>query len=259
MKIWYQGLSSPERWGPYYEFMREYVHKIVDPGTEVAFHGTPTGSLGGQYRSFEFLNGRWLIENAIKAEGCGFDAFAISNTLDVGMHEAREIVNIPVVGILQTALLITSMMGRNFSMLIPNPKLRPMYEERVAAYGFKDRLVSIEPLEFSIRELYRILLDDQEYREQCLQQFLTAGRKTIDAGSEVIIPLGGPLVLFAIKNRLREIDEVPVFDATASVIKMTEMMIRLRRITGAHISRKLMYQSPPEALIQEFGKAYGFF
>ena len=256
MRIWYQGLSSPERWGAYYKYMEEYVHKVADPGTEIVFHGTPTGGMGGQYRSFEFLNARWLIGNAIKAEQSGFDAFAISNTLDFGMTESRELVNIPVVGILQTALQIASTMGRNFSLLVPNPKIMPMYEERVAMYGYKDRLVSMEPLEMQIRELHRIL-QDKEYRERCLQQFMECSKKAIDAGAEVIIPLGGPLVLFAIKNEIREIDDVPVFDATAAIIKMTEMVVKLRQITGVHISRRLMYKSPPADLLQEFGKAYG--
>lgn len=77
MRIWYQGLSQPERKPAFYRLLNEYARKVGAPGTEVEFHGLITGGLGDNYRSIEML--------------------------DAGLYDARELVNIPVLGILETA------------------------------------------------------------------------------------------------------------------------------------------------------------
>lgn len=46
MKIWYHGLSSPERWKSYYQHIGDYIRKVADPGTEVEAHGVSAGGVG---------------------------------------------------------------------------------------------------------------------------------------------------------------------------------------------------------------------
>lgn len=254
MRIWYQGLSSPQRKPVFYRLLNEYARKVGAPGTEVEFHGLITGGLGDHYRSIEMLDTRPLLENALKAERDGFDAFAIGNTLDAGLYEARELVNIPVLGILETALLVTSMMGRNFALIAPGPKFIPKWEEMVARYGFKNRLACITSMEYTPQGLEPIL--DPDYRQKFMDVFMKAARPALDAGAEVLIPVGGAVVMFMGHYQVREIENVPVFDSIAAVIKMTEVMVKLRQITGTFISRKLKYAQPPKEMLQQVLKAY---
>lgn len=255
MRIWYQGLSSPKRKPTFYRMLREYAHKVADPGTEVEFHGLSTGGLGDHYRSIELLDTRPLLENALKAERDGFDAFAIGNTLDAGLHEARELVNIPVLGILETALLITSMMGRNFALIAPGPKFVPKWEELVARYGFKDRMACITHMEFTPQGLEPIL--EPAYRQTFLDLWQEAAKPALEAEAEVLIPVGGAVVMFMAVNNIRETDNVPVFDSIAGIIKMTELLVKLRQITGTFISRKLKYAQPPREMLQQVLDSYG--
>lgn len=255
MKIWYQGLMSPQRKPTFYRMLNEYARKVADPGTEVEFHGLSTGGVGDHYRFIELMDTRPLLENALRAERDGFDAFAIGNTLDAGLYEAREVVNIPVLGILETALLVTSMMGRNFALIAPGPKFVPKWEELVARYGFKDRMACIAHMEFTPQGLEPIL--EPEYRQTFLDIWHKAAKQALDAGAEVLIPVGGAVVMFMGQNQIREIDNVPVFDSIAAVIKMTELMVKLRQITGTFISRKLMYAPPPREMLEQVLKSYG--
>lgn len=256
MKIWIQGLASPKKWPFNFKLMVDYAHSVADPGTTVEFYGVETGGIGDQYRFIEYLDTRGLLDNALKAERGGYDAFVIINTLDAGLHQAREAVNIPVLGILQTALLISSTMGRNFSLVAPNKKFVPRWEELVAGYGFGDRMVSIEYMEFTPPELDR-QHSEPAYRDRMVSQFNTAANLAINKGAEVVIPVGGSVILFLARNNVRTVNDVPILDGIAYVIKMAELMVKVRKATGVFISRKLTYASPPPELMKQVVADYG--
>ena len=67
----------------------------------------------------------------------GYDAFLIGNIADPGLHEAREIANIPVLGLCESALHVACMMGANFSLVTINEKFTPRIVENVVRYGLR--------------------------------------------------------------------------------------------------------------------------
>ena len=255
MKIWYQSGLNFEKFKSYEKYLCEHIQSSADPETEVEIHGTTRGGTGVEYRLTEYFFTREILENALESEEQNFDAFTIGTTNDAGLFQAREVLKIPVIGITQSALLVASMMGRNFSLITPNEKMIPQFEEMIVKYGFKDKLAGIECTGFQIPELGKVF-DNTALKNKQLQGFTKAARKTIKEGAEVIIPVGGIASLFLAKSEVNQIDGVPVLDTISIVVKITEMMVKLWKITGTFVSRRLSFTSPPDDILKELLSNY---
>ena len=100
MKLWYQSMSRQTEWGGYPAVLRSILAKVKDEGTEIHAHGiTKVGGTGDQFRYLEYLETGEVLENVHKATREGYDAFLIGNIADPGLREAREITNMPVLGL----------------------------------------------------------------------------------------------------------------------------------------------------------------
>ena len=256
MKIWYQSGLSFERFGTYENYLREHLSMAAGKGVELHINGTKRGGTGIEYRFTEYFFAREMIENGLEAEKQGFDAYIIGTTNDAGLYQTREVLNIPVIGITEASLHVACMMGRNFALITPNRKMIPSFEEMVAKYGLKDRLVGIEYTSFRIPELGKIFEDPILHHKQ-IGQFREGAKKVIEAGAEVIVPIGGIAGLFLAKSGLKEIDGVPVLDTISVSVKTAEMMVGLRGVTGTFVSRALGFARPPEDILGQVRGDYG--
>ena len=113
---------------------------MQDPDTEIHVAGiTEIGGVGDQYRYLEYLETGEVLKNVHRAVREGFDAFLIGNIADPGLREAREIANIPVLGLCELAMHVACMMGANFSFVTINEKFTPRIVENVDRYGLRAR------------------------------------------------------------------------------------------------------------------------
>jgi len=254
MKIWYQSGLSFERFRAYERFLREHL-KSADSGTVVYVNGTTKGGTGVEYRFTEYFFAREMIENGLQAERQGFDAYVIGTTNEAGLVECREVLDIPVVGMIEASVHIACMMGRNFALITPNEKMVPHFEEQVARYGLKDKLAGIQCTEFKIPDLGKVF-EDKALADRQIAQFKEGAKKLIQSGAEVIVPIGGIAGLFLARLGVREIDGVPVIDTISVAVKMAEMMVKLKNITGTFVSRRLTYARPADETLKQIIKDY---
>lgn len=250
MKLWYQVVANFDKRPGYKKSITEYVNSVADPGTVVECYSTPTGLGGEEYNSIRYFDVAWLLTNALTAERTGYDAFIIGNTLDAGIQEARELVNIPVVGHLHTSLFLMSTMAKNFSMIASHKKFASQWERMVASYGFKERLVSIDSLDLEVTQ-YEQLYSDKQFEDVRIEKILDLAKKAVAAGAEIIFIVPGSMYLRLAQRGITEIDGAPIFNSIPAVIKMAELMVKYRQITGLFVSRKLTYALPPKELVQD--------
>jgi allantoin racemase len=260
MRIWVQVFSSRQRNPNFHEALEEHLRAVVDPGVQIEFHGTQKGGLGEQFRFFQAIDTPDIIDNVLKckaAKGADkYDAFVSLNSTDPALVEAREILDIPVLGFLETTALLACMMGRSFSLITPNPKFSVSYSQKLQLYGLGERLASIEAMNVPHLPDYRSAFLDSAAYERVMQEFDNAARRAVAAGAEVIIPCGSHAVLQA-RRRLREIDGALILDGLAVLIKMAETAVKLQAIMGTFVSRKLLYQMPGAAVRERAKDDYG--
>jgi allantoin racemase len=256
LKIWYQSGLPFDRFQAYEKHLREHIKAAADTGVDVHVNGTTRGGTGVEYRFTEYFFAREMIENALRAEQQGFDAYIIGTTNDAGLFPAREALNIPVIGITEASMHIACLMGRNFALVTPNEKMIPHFEEMATRYGLRDRLACIQYTEFKIPELGRVF-EEAALQQKQLAEFRAGTQKAIQAGAEVIIPIGGIAGLFLAKSGLRSIEGVPIIDTISVAVNMAEMMVRLNRVTGTFVSRRLSFARPPEEILRQVSDDYG--
>jgi allantoin racemase len=250
MKLWYQNMSNTDLRPEYRKTLTEYVNSIADPGTVIDCYGTPAAMKGIQYPSIRYLDVGGILARAITAERSGYDAFIIGNILDAGIHEVRELIGIPVIGHLQSSLLLMSMMAKNFSIIADHAKLAGCWENLIAGYGFRDRLVSVASLGVELTK-NESLYTDKSYGDARVAEIMEHGRRAVAAGAEMLLILPGSVYLRLAKEGIKEIDGAPIFNSIPGVIKMAELMVKYRQITGLYISRKHTYASPSKEVIDE--------
>jgi len=150
MKLWYQSLARQTESTPYGKLLRATIADAADPGTTVDMRGVAqSAGIGVHYKLLEHHDMREVIYNAMQAEREGYDAFLVGNISDAGLREARECVNIPVLGLCETSLHVACMMGASFGLVTISPKWDARVRENVARYRLEDRCAGLEPIETS--------------------------------------------------------------------------------------------------------------
>ncbi len=260
MKLWYQSMSRQTEWGGYPRVLRGILDKVRDPDTEIHVAGiTEIGGVGDQFRYLEYLETGEVLKNVHRAVREGFDAFLIGNIADPGLREAREIADIPVLGLCELALHVACMMGANFSLVTINEKFTPRIVENVMRYGLKDRLAAVNRMQIDRLTDLGAGFEPGEARDRIVAQFNRAARANSAAGAEVVIAAGGVVMALLANADIHQTeDAMPILNGITNLVKLGEMAVKLNRIMGGRFtSKRCTYAPPPPDQIVEFRKHYG--
>lgn len=254
MKIWWQSSTAIGGFPEYRKAIENHAKKVLNPGTKIEVHGVSQGTSELHYHYFAFLNTQQILENLLRAQREGFDAVAIGCGMDPGLEEAREILDIPVFSLSETGMLIACMLGRKFTVISHHHLLdRKRIDLLIQKYGLESRSVSSEGIKVDLNVLGRAFKNPRPI----LTQYTKAIKGAIRQGAEVIIPGCNILNLLAVQNHFYKVDGVPILDAAGVLMKITESMVTLKRVSGVQVSRKGLFESPGKELLSNVRKIYG--
>ena len=257
MKLWYQSLARQAQTIDYGADLKKVIARAAEPGTTVHVQGlNEAAGIGAHFRFLEYHDTREVIYNALEAEKSGYHAFLIGNITDAGLREARELLNIPVLGLSETTLHMASIMGASFGLVAIAERWVPRLMENVERYGLRSKLAGIEVLETSPLELRKAFRDDARRRD-VIANFTAAGEKLLAKGAEVLIPAGGEVGVFIVEAGLFELHDAPVVSGVMELVKMGEMAVRLHALTGRFTSKRLTYSGPPGDFLTRIREHYG--
>ena len=196
-----------------------------------------------RYNTMKCTDG--ALERIIKAEAEGFDAVVVSCTFDPGVFEARGVVDIPVLGILESSLLLSMMMGQMYSIVAPERVAASTLRRLVRTYGLEARCASIRHLDTVARDLY----PEVTPVSQVMERLVNVSRACLEDGAEVIVP--GCSIIGAIFTQSFGDDPaqsigLPVIDPMIVAFKMAEMMVDLHMMAGyPAVSRAGLWRKQP--------------
>jgi len=166
----------------------------------------------------------WLVAGpailaALSARRGGFDAAVIAVFGDPALDAAKELLDVPVLGISEAAFHAAAMLGRRFGVVSFTAALRPMFEECLAHHGLAARCAG-----------FRMGPPDASYPdgfgEREKATLLALVRASVEQdGAEAVILAGGPLAGLA--PVLQPEIGVPLVDGTAAAVRLAAALAGL--------------------------------
>ncbi len=250
IRIAYQSFIDAEHAGTYWKHLQAHLDKIVDPGTSVDIKGiTPHDSYA--HALSEFRCAREMICNAVTAEREGYDAFAMGHFQDPGLYEARATVDIPVLSLGEASMLYACQLGHQIGIVTINPRYISWFHHQIGKYGLRERVTGVHAMTFEPGQILAAF-DREGGLEEVVALFEEQGRPLVERGVDVLITGGGiPMLLFS-RVHNHNIDGAPIINGIPILVKMTEMAVKLRRLTGLNVSRTSDFAQPPPEVIEEF-------
>ena len=260
IRIWHQSFTVLADLPAYEAALAAHFRALARPDTEIVMHGMRPGTYETEYPGIDIrhhvlqhLHTSQFITAALSAERERFDAYAIMSIPDIGLREARAVVDIPVVGYGESAMLMACALGARFGVLTFIEDFPELIADNVARYGLQERCAGSRPAGFGFHDV----LDAFTRPEPLLERFRESARALIRDGADVIIPGEAPLNVLLALNGLNRVDDCPVIDSIGATIKMAETLVDLRRSTGLSRSHKGYFRSrPPARRIDELMRFY---
>ena len=260
MRLFYQtlGMSRGSKSGHYGQLLTQVIQTAAAPGTTIDISGlAPHRAVADQYRYLEFLDTAEVIENGLRAQAEGYDAFLIGNFFQPGLHELRELLTIPVLGLAEASVSMACLMGPTFSLINVNPKFNRRIVEGITLQGLAGRMTSVEMLTVERPGTFDLALQDPEVRDAIVVQFTETARRALDKGAEVLIPAGGSLMAALLQAGVGQIDGAPVLNGITALVKTGEMAVQMRALTGHFTSKRLTYAPPTGKILADARASYG--
>lgn len=147
------------------------------------------------------------------------DAAVIAAFGDPGLAGARELFDIPIVGMGEAAMHTACMLGSRFAIVTFAMALAPWYQESVDLLRLGGRCAGIRMLDGS----FKSVADVQEEKEDLLVEL--ANRAAAETEADAIILAGAPLAGLAAKVKHRI--PVPLVDQVQAAVRQAETLVAL--------------------------------
>lgn len=250
MKIWHQSFTDLSSFAHYRDTLRAHARAVMGSAAEVVVHGLRPGtypagiapmdvnSIGG----LRMVNEQQVLEAALAAQDGGYDALAIGCFFDPALHQARSLVDIPVVSLTESCMLTACSLGRRFAVVSITDFQQMLTEDLVAASGLASRLAGVVAMTPGVRlfDLER----EGEVVDSIRSRFMAACQQALRLGAEVIIPGDGVLNEFLVRHRLLQVEGAVVLDALGVLFQHAAFLARGRAAGVLEVSRRQLYAKP---------------
>ncbi|WP_217143228.1 aspartate/glutamate racemase family protein [Streptomyces sp. AC627_RSS907] len=207
------------------------------PGTElqVVALGDGVGSVASRYEIA--LAGPAILAEVVKAAASGSDGVFIDCAGDPVVHAAREVVDIPVVGGFQPALLTALGLGHRVGVISVLPGVVPIFHELIRHDALSERCGSVRVINTPVLSVHdQATLVDHLYAQ---------ASQAVAAGEADVIVLGctGFIGVASALQDLLAADGryVPVVDPTGAALTWLESAVRMKVRPS-----RTTYTPPPE-------------
>jgi allantoin racemase len=212
-------LLNPNTTGAVTDLLHAAASKVASPGSELVVATAKRGVPYIATRAEAQIGGAIALEMLAEA-GSSVDAAVIAAFGDPGLFGARELFDLPVVGLAEAAMLTACMLGRRFAIVTFARALAPWYQECVAMHGLDVRCAGIRTLDGA----FRSISDVQAEKEELLVTL--ANRAVEQDDADVVILSGAPLAGLA--DKVRDRIPVPVVDPIAAAVRQAETLVALK-------------------------------
>lgn len=255
MKLFYQSvapLGINSLWNDYEKALEGRLSFVKRPETEVEVRGVKVAiPHATEYSYLEYLNVFQILDNAIKVEAEGYEAFMLGCLTDPGHDILQSALDIPVIFAGETSMHLACLIGKKFAFVARTERTADRISANVKNYGLSERALPSTFLDISFETLARSFKDPT----LVFDPFLEKCRELIAKGADVIIPGCGVLNLLLAVNKVSTYQGAVILDTIGSLVKVAEAMVELKQKVSLGVSRRGVYGSPGREVMEQAKKA----
>lgn len=234
----------------YQSRLESAVDAAASPDTEIAVLRLESAVVAGKgFASAQALEVPALLRSIRRAVSRGFEAIAIGNGFDPGLWEARELFDIPILGLFETVSLYALRAGLRFGVLCSGRSGITRVEEMATRYGIASRMVQPAAVGVTVPEVVAAFSDPSV--AQRISETVRSATDALEArGAEVVVIASGALDVFLGSQDSWTSDRLPILPSTPILVRELETSALLARLGVPHISRAGRFAKPPGEIVR---------
>lgn len=195
-----------------------------------------------------------VVERIIQADKQDFDGVFVSCCFEPGVKEAREVVDIPVVGGSAPAVFLARQLGNRFGFITDTERANVITYDLFKQCKLDVECVGIRSVDMGVEQI-----DKEPGKNQA--RVIEVASRLVGDGADVII--NGCTVVAAYFNTDKlpsSLKGIPVLDSNVCALKTLEMLVDLHKTYDVTVSRRYCYQKPQDiepAAFQNIRKEWG--
>jgi allantoin racemase len=208
------------------------IHRIVRPDTQVQVIQIDHGPESLESYYDESMAAPYILEAVEEANHNSFDAVVLAAFCDPALEAAKEVSQIPVYGIEETAFSAALLLGNKFGILTEKKHKEAVKDQHIRKHGLVQRFAGVRALDMGVVE---IASDPEMVKKKGIE---ICRRLIEDDGAEVIIL--GCASMAGYNVEMEQSLGVPVLDPVAVAFKIVEGLTEI----GVRHSKIGLYAVP---------------
>lgn len=196
-----------------------------------------------------------LLEGLFAAQDAGADVALIGCGNDPALLMAREALDIPVLGITESAMLLACSLGKRFAAVGIERDCADIVEANLEVYGLADKAIRRNPARTADLEesLIPWFESPELVRTHVIPRFEDAARGAIEDGAEVIVTsCAGLAVLTRAGYHKVGATAVPVIEGVLAGAHLARVFGTLRKLHGISTSKQRTFKGLPPEIVAHF-------
>ena len=233
----------------YDQIIEEALRSALRPGTDLEVRHLESGPRNIDYYAPKQLVQVEILKAALQIQADLFDALVIGCCYDPALAEARELLDIPVIGPLESSAALSRMFGHRYAVVTDHHKAVPEIYDRLRVYGMDANLITVEAVGWFVDDMaldpVAVARDAQRALSEVLER---TGAETAVVGCTIV---SACYELALIRGQMESVP-LSVINPNVIAIKAAEMFADLYeagqyRISRAHYYQRLADHDPTEA------------
>ena len=236
----------------HWPWLTKILDEVGQPGTTVDYvnlrHGYKV--VRTYARAYNALQ---IVQRAYEAEKKGYDGLIIGCASDLGMKEARSMVDIPVVGATEAAALLACTLGNKFSVICTDPTACARTESLIKSYGLGDRLAGVSsPPGLTAHKNFAMVGEGEEGQKKVVEMLTAEMRRAVlEDRAEVVWVSCVPSSTCVAIHGVHEVEGAPVINLFAASLKLAETLASFKKAFGTVVCKRSIYLGPAPGWEQE--------
>ncbi|WP_067094078.1 aspartate/glutamate racemase family protein [Marinomonas atlantica] len=201
------------------DVMADSARIIALSGTDIIASTPEHGPKSIECAFDEVIAGAAMLDQVQQGKHLGVDAHIIACFGDPALDAARELADVPVIGIAEAAFKLASMIGHKFAVVTTLSRTVPASEHLLQKYGYKHLCSGVRATEIPVLALEHI--EPRAYyqlRDECQAAI------EYDGAEAIVLGCAG---MSALVERLSSDLPVPIIDGVAAAVKLAESLHQL--------------------------------